>query len=111
MLGSDGMSSDESGGGSRKYFVKILSWRSAKLTPYLQKIDRDVNRTNTLGNSSGNPPRQCIRIAGGQMSKRKAVPGLPVNFYDKTWYAGLSAADRVALNARPEMVLPILEDA
>jgi len=104
------MSSDESGAGNRKFFVKILHWRSVKLIPYLQKIDRDLNRTNALGNAPGNPPRQRIRIAGGQVSRRKAVPGLPLNFYDKTWYAGLSAVDKIALNVQPELPLPILED-
>jgi hypothetical protein len=110
MLDNDGMSSDESGDGNRRYFIKILPWRSAKLIPYLQKIDRDINRTNALGNAPGNPPRQRIRIAGGQISRRKAVCGLPLNFYDTTWYAGLSAVDRLAVNARPATPLPILED-
>jgi len=97
-FGNDGMSSDESGAGNRKFFVKILHWQSVKLIPYLQKIDQDLNHTNTLGNAPGNPPRQRIRITGGQVSRRKAVPGLPLNFYDKTWYAGLSAVGKIALN-------------
>jgi len=56
MLGTDGMSSDESGAGGRKYLVKRLAWRSTELIRYLQKIDRDQNRTNALGSSPGNPP-------------------------------------------------------
>jgi len=72
-------------------------------------IDREKRQTNAYGNRrSGNTARERQRVAAGGVSTRRAIAGLPLNFYDKTWYAGLSAWDRALLNAKPDMDAPVL---
>lgn len=114
-LSPAGMSSDESdrgASGQRIYLVKKRAWRSSALVQYLNLVDNDRNTTNGYGNTrSGNPPRTRIRRSGNPtVSERGAVPGLPLNFYDKTWYSVLSRRDKRDLGAKEEMMLPELED-
>lgn len=103
-----GMSSDESGEddlGRKIFTVKKRVWRDKDITRLLRYVDRDHNRTNAYGNTrSGNPPRTRI-TRGGKESEREAVPGLPKNFYDRGWYAGLSNRDKKELGARPSIEL------
>ena len=106
------MSSDESGeeGSGPPYYIKTREWRSRDLIPYLQMIDREKKRTNAYGNNRpGNPPRERQRLAGTvYYSDRKAIPDLPLNFYDKTWYAGLSRRDRTLLKPGANLHMPAL---
>lgn len=114
QLDLGGMSSDESDNddalSSRKAsIIKSIPWRNKELIPYLQRIDGDYNRLNTYGNrKSGNPFRDRIRIPGMTESKRPAITGLPINFYDKTWYANLNNSDARFLQAKPEMEFPVI---
>ena len=113
LLGSEGMSSDDSAneGSGPPFYVRTREWRSRELLPYLQIIDRDRKRTNAYGNNrSGNPARERQRVAAGSVSVRKAIAGLPLNFYDKTWYAGLGARDRALLRPRPNVEIPVVID-
>jgi hypothetical protein len=109
MLHQEGMSSDESDneGGESKYWVKTRQWRSRDLNRYLHRIDLDANRTTVYGHARpGNPPRQRKRRANATLSHSRAVPNLPINFYDKTWYATLQNRDKKALQSRPALPLP-----
>src|SRR5271168_4871142 len=111
FLHSEGMSSDESDqeGSGPPYYIRIREWRSRELIPYLQMIDRDRKRVNGYRNNRpGKAPRERIRVVAGSMSTRKVIPELPLNFYDKTWYAGLSKRDRTLLRARPALDLPVI---
>lgn len=111
FLRCEGMSSDESGqeGLGPPYYVRAREWRSRELLPYLQLIDKDRSQTNAYGNiRPGNPARERRRVAAATVSKRKAIPELPLNFYDKTWYAGLNGRDKALLKAGPVLDLPIL---
>jgi hypothetical protein len=111
LLRSEGMSSDESGqeGSGPPYYIKTRDWRSTDLIPYLQMIDRDKPRINAYGNKRpGNRPRERQRIAAASNSNRKAIPDLPINFYDKTWYAGLSRRDRTLLRPKVALHMPVL---
>ena len=105
------MSSDESGqeGSGPPYYIKAREWRNRDLILYLQMIDRDKPRINTYGNNRpGNPPRERQRISTASNSERKAIPDLPLNFYDKTWYAGLSHRDRALLRPKAVLRMPAL---
>ena len=112
MLHAEGMSSDESDGegGHTKYWVKTRQWRSNALNQYLQRIDLDANRTNVYGKPwPGNPPRLRKRRANATLSDRRAVPCLPINFYDEAWLATLENRDRKALKAKPAFTLPAID--
>jgi hypothetical protein len=112
-LGLGGMSSDESsiedGKNTRDFIIKSITWRSEELTPYLQMIDDDFNRFNRYGNfKPGNPFRNRTRIAGAKASIRAAISGLPINFYDKTWYANLTNEESHFLQAGPVLEFPAI---
>lgn len=111
LLRSEGVSSDESGqeGSGPPYYIKAREWRNRDLIPYLKMIDRERKRTNAYGNiRAGNPPRERQRIAAAAKSDRKAIADLPLNFYDKTWYAGLSYRDKAVLRPKAILKMPSL---
>jgi hypothetical protein len=101
QLAAAGMSSDESEDdemGRTTFIVRKQNWRSKDVTRLLRFVDRDHNKTNAYGNrKAGNPARTRIIRARGSESEREAVPGLPINFYDRTWYAGLTNRERKEL--------------
>ncbi len=109
QLGAGGMSSDESDtdeSGKEMYRIKRLPWRNPKIVEYMEAIDADYNDINAYGHRrAGNPRRTRIRD-GTVESSRDAIKGYPVNFYDKRWYDDLSARQRIALEATPEVPLP-----
>lgn len=111
MLHQEGMSSDESEqeGGLTTYWVKTREWRSTELIKYLHQIDLDANGTNAYGKARpGNPQRVRRRRVNATLSYRRAVPGLPINFYDEVWYASLQNRDKTALKAKPVLLLHTL---
>jgi hypothetical protein len=101
QLSAAGMSSDESEDdemGRTAFIVRKQNWRNKDVTRLLRLVDRDHNKTNAFGNrKAGNPARTRIVRARGSESRREAVPGLPINFYDRTWYAGLTNRDKKEL--------------
>lgn len=115
-LGLGGMSEDDSGdeisrnhNRERRFVVRILDWRSERLEPYLDHLDRAKQPINAFGKlTPGNVPRQRVRQVGGKILRVQAVPGLPRNFYDDMWVAGLSGADRSALRAIAAVEFPPL---
>jgi hypothetical protein len=104
-LGAGGMSSDESDmddSGRTVYRTKNMEWRAKDILRKLTDIDRDRNTTNAYGNTrAGNPPRVRKRRDRLETS-RKAIPGLPLNFYDSDWYTGLTPGQKRELAVKQE---------
>jgi hypothetical protein len=113
-LTAGGMSSDESETdeyGRTIFVVKKLSWRDREINHMMRRVDQDHNRTNGMGNRrAGNPPRIRVIRRGARDSMREAVPGLPHNFYNPTWYAGLTNREQRELDAQPAIELPDIVD-
>lgn len=116
-MGPDGQSTDESAGeeGPLRARVKVchvreVLWRSQDYIRIAKFIDRHRRVTNLYGNTpAGTLPHRRIR-RGGLVSKIKHVPcGLPINFYDATWYNSLSPFDKNALAAAPEVQIPYFD--
>jgi hypothetical protein len=107
-LGAGGISSDESDtddSGRPVYRTKNMVWRSRNILKKLMDIDSDRNTTNAYGNTrAGNPPRVRKRRDRLETS-RKAIPGLPINFYDSNWYASLTPGQKRELSAKEEKSL------
>lgn len=107
-LGGGGISSDESDvddSGRTVYRTKNMEWRAKEILRKLTDIDADRNTTNAYGNTrAGNPPRVRKRRDRIETS-RKAIPGLPLNFYDSNWYAGLTPGQKRELAAKEEKPL------
>jgi hypothetical protein len=108
-LTAGGMSSDESETdeyGRTIFVVKKLPWRDREISHMMRIVDQDHNQTNGMGNRRpGNPPRIRVIQRGAKDSMREAVPGLPHNFYNPTWYSGLTNRERKELNAQPAIEL------
>jgi hypothetical protein len=107
-LGAGGISSDESDtddSGHSVYRTKTMTWRAKDVAKKLMDIDSDRNTTNAYGNTrAGNPPR--VRKRRDKLETlRKAIPGLPINFYDSNWYASLTPGQKRELAAREEKPL------
>lgn len=115
-----GMSSDESdtAEGSntmaiparQQFIAKNIPWRSKEVSNLVRIIDRDRNTTNGLGNARpGNVLRDRTRRRFAPNSRRDAPPGLPINYYDKQWFAGLEGRDKRGLKPSKEVALPTIE--
>ncbi|KAJ7148292.1 hypothetical protein C8R46DRAFT_1231303 [Mycena filopes] len=111
LLGTDGMSSDESNGESDKTCtVSSKSWRNPDLVRLLMWIDRNRPKHNVYGDRmSGNPPHRRLRLPYGSAPKslRRAIANLPINFYDPIWYQGLSNGQKTRLGATVAQPLPL----
>ena len=110
VLGAAGMSSDESDqeeDGKRIYYIKRREWRSSAISAYLQLIDHERKKTNDNGNNhAGNEPRERRRYASSPASTCDPVIGLPINFYNKTWYANLTDKQKRDLGALDGVRVP-----
>ena len=107
-LGATGISSDESDtddSGRPVYRTKNMEWRAKEVLKKLTDIDSNRNTTNAYGNTrAGNPPR--LRKCRDRLeTSRSAIPGLPLNFYDSNWYAGLTLGQKRELTAKEEKTL------
>lgn len=109
-LTSGGMSSDDTDKEENVYLVKRLEWRSKSMIYYLRTVDADYNLYNGYGNiRAGNRPRPRKRHPQPNFSNRKAVPGLPRNFYDDNWYGTLTETQKIILGAKPAIDLLEIE--
>ena len=111
-LTAAGMSSDESESedGVATYRIKKLAWRNRALTPLLKRINEDYNPTNAFGKlRPGNKPRNRKR-GNGMLSMRDPPTGLPLNYYDRYWYDGLTNKQKHDLGASRSLPIPELEE-
>ena len=107
-LGARGISSDESNtndSGRPVYQTKNMEWWAKEVLKKLMDIDSDRNTTNAYGNTrAGNPP-QLQKRRDRLETLRSAIPGLPLNFYNSNWYAGLTPGQKRELAAKEEKTL------
>jgi hypothetical protein len=88
LLGTDGMSSEESdgeiGGSKRKYSIKLLPWRATAITEWLHRIDclPHVQRDCL---SCSPRPRRCRVLSGLESRLRGPPSNIPISFYQKEW--------------------------
>ncbi|KAJ7165298.1 hypothetical protein C8R46DRAFT_812069, partial [Mycena filopes] len=98
LLGTDGMSSDESASDvGQPCTVVGKNWRNPDLIRLLKWIDLHRPRQVEAGERKpGNQPHRRLRLPYGKTPKslRRAIANLPINFYDKLWYQGLSPGQR-----------------
>lgn len=105
------MSTDESGDEKGVYIVRVKDWRSAQLLAILEYADANRNRLNGYGNNmSGGQPRRRVRPRYAPTSVRRAMMGLPINFYNPLWYSGLTERQQEDLDAQPPMEFPEISD-
>lgn len=104
-LGYEGMSSDESeveqeegevedeeallSRANFAYRVKRMPWRK-DITNELDIIDSERLKDRGTYRRQGSKPVPRRRDPNAPSTSRQAVPGLPIAFYNDTWYAKLS---------------------
>lgn len=104
-LGTFGNSGDETDyhyqGSVPRYNILKLPWRSDPATNYLRALD--VLHISTRFTKTGRKKRGAfphVRVNNRRFVDNDADPvaGLPRNFYDSVWLAGLTPEDLIALN-------------
>lgn len=108
-----GMSMDESDHHStsrtsdRKYVIVRPEWRAPQISDFLHTMDniwvsqRFQDANSRKGRATpGNWPRLRISARHRVDQSRDPVPGLPKNFYDRGWLAGLSEESRRSLDMK-----------
>ena len=109
-LGIEGMSSDESDPGEGR-IVHAKPWISREVQDLLEFIDANKKTTNELGNLLPGAPAvsRTRRRTQPPLSARRALEGLPKNFYDPVFV--LNEGDKAKhLHATDPMELPIIDD-
>lgn len=110
-LNADAMSTDESSDERGVYHVRRKDWRSAELLALIKRVDENRNHLNAYGNNlPGGVPRRRERPRHALQSSRRAMKGLPLNFYDKVWYDSLTASQQHALDAQPPIQFPDVDE-
>ncbi|PVF91139.1 hypothetical protein CPB86DRAFT_854736 [Serendipita vermifera] len=107
-LGVEGMSSEESegeiGSKNRRYFVKVLPWRSEALTTWLHQIDRLPAPRRGKGTRQYTR-RTRILNRPLPVSKNRTIPtGLPRAFYREEWIASASKSALARLEVSEENI-------
>lgn len=101
-MSSDDSSAEQDG---RKYTVFTRKWLNPMVRLFFLRLDQGYLLLREMEKNRytpGNLPHRRIRPpANTHISTRYAVPFLPINMYDPTWYNGLSSAERNALKATP----------
>ena len=98
--GPDGMSSDDSDveGLDEVFRVNTLYGRRAEATAYMDILDNERKARNQSEYSkSGSKPARRVRSENPKVSDRRAVTGLPIALYNRTWFDGLKTMERRAL--------------
>lgn len=109
LLGSYGMSSDESEvdeKGYVRYNVRKRLWRSREVSDRLGIVDSARNTKNATGKRrAGNSVREHIRSSKNPASTRDPAVACPTNFYDSGFLKNLDNLHTRALNLKPIMEL------
>ena len=105
MLNLAGMSMDESEhegqNGAATYYIRNKDWRSKKITEWLRMLDSLHLRLRYRGEWEASPGAwPHMRLISLRESLGHVVPGLPVEFYDRYWYASQNDFAQGELRAR-----------
>lgn len=91
----------------RKYVIVRPEWRAPQISDFLHTLDniwvsqRFQDANSRKGRATpGNWPRLRISVRHRVDQSRDPVPGLPKNFYDRGWLAGLSEESRRSLDMK-----------
>jgi hypothetical protein len=109
------MSADEAehDDGQFRYVIVNPPWRSTLITPFLRLFDKI--HLSTRFTSLGRPKRGAFphrRIPSKRIDhSSKPVPGLPRNFYDKTWLASLDESEIANMDIQPDCDVTISASA
>jgi len=107
-LGKNGQSSDESDG--EMHIVRVKDWWSAEVQRLLEFIDSNRSTVTILGTQRpGTRPHCHTQSQLAPRSMCGAVPGLPKNFYNQTWYQSLRSEQRKKLKALSAIELPVVD--
>ncbi|KAI0089952.1 hypothetical protein BDY19DRAFT_888411, partial [Irpex rosettiformis] len=97
-------SGEEDGTNRRIYRYTPPAWQSKELRTFFQILD-EMSRQDWINpsgkrRSSGNPSRVRIRSSKPKDAQAVAPRGLPVNFYNSEWLAGLKTWQLLELDAQ-----------
>jgi len=101
-LGTDGMSSDETGVADRQtaYYVKIIPWRREQVNKVMEILeDTRIDDSDLWDPRGGKPLPRIRRYAGNALkSQRRTVKNLPRALYSDRWLSKSGNAARVKVS-------------
>ncbi|KAJ7482866.1 hypothetical protein B0H11DRAFT_2232244 [Mycena galericulata] len=109
LLGTDGMSSDESTGNPDTMCTVVhKNWRHPDVVRLLRWIDLNLSNRSER-KVSGPEGHLRLRLPHGKaaVTLRYPIAGLPVNFYHPEWYDGLEIQEKKRLGALKPQPLPL----
>ena len=80
-------------------------WRAPEVAHLMAVVETYPSKMKRAGNKA--IPR-TFDLRNTRTSERKAIPKLPVNFYDPGWFASLTTVEKDALATRKAMDIPEL---
>ncbi|TFK18572.1 hypothetical protein FA15DRAFT_660583 [Coprinopsis marcescibilis] len=99
---------DEAWGKIEEAATFLVLWRSTEITKLLKFVNADGKRMGAEGGPRpGNRGLVCKRVRRPVL-QRMAKAGLPINFYNQTWYWGLSTEVKKFLGATAYHRVPVL---
>lgn len=100
------MSSEESEGEPesvvKTYRVNKMPWRR-DLAKVIELLEYERRADRVVFGAQGAVPVPRIRDPRAESSGRSAVTGLPLEFYDKEWYASLTEEQKEELQVSEEV--------
>ncbi|KAH6913219.1 hypothetical protein BKA70DRAFT_1218205 [Coprinopsis sp. MPI-PUGE-AT-0042] len=78
-------------------------------TECVKIVDRDEAKVNAAGHQKPrNPGKKQVQERFAGPSRRQAMPGLPVNYYNSDWYSQIGGEERRELRVKAAQPLPNL---
>ena len=109
ILNVGAMSSDHTDTEAPTRYKQLLRartpWRATDVADLMETLETYPSGRGPVGNK---PYPRTSALHRAPMSVRKAMPKLPINFYDPYWYAARSEAEKAELAAGKAIKIPIL---
>ena len=80
-------------------------WRSLEIADLMQSLESYPDQRSAAGNRA---LARTYLLHRAPISNRKAIPKLPINFYDSNWYTSRTQAEKLDLAVQKAVPIPSL---
>jgi len=111
ILGSDGMSSDETDDENSQGATKAVrrvrkAWLSEEVAEVWRTVEAYHQSRNQGKSKRGNKAFARNPVPASQQSYNRIKPGLPQNYYDPVWWQSIIDSDKLLMKPQPHRPLP-----
>lgn len=109
VLNVGAMSSDHTDTDAPTRYKQVIRtrtpWRATELADLMETLETYPSARGAVGNK---PLPRTFALLKAPTSTRRAIPKLPLNFYDPHWYAARSEAEKLELAAGKAINIPTM---